>query len=264
MSSHRLQPVTPGSEGGFTLIELLVSMLTATIVFGAVLGLLEFAVRQQSRTTDRVQADQIGRLAMNKVMDELHSSCTGFGATAIQAPSTTPASPLASTGALNLWFLSAYGNATSEQAVLSGVTEHDIRWSSTGTSNTGEALGTLTDYAFASTGGSAPNWTFPALTIANAKATRLAPSVIPPKISGVSTIFQYYKYKSNGQPVALSAAELPTATSNKEVAKVTVSFTQAPENGDTQLGRLTSLSDSTVLRFNSTVNAAGAANVPCA
>jgi hypothetical protein len=264
MSFHPPRPVTLASEGGFTLIELLVTLLTATIVIGAVLGMLEFALRQQSRITDRVQADQIGRLAMGKVIDELHSSCSGFGATAIQAPSTTPASPLASTGALDLWFLSAYGNPSSANAVLTGVTEHDIHWASTGTSNTGEALGTLTDYAFASTGGSAPSWTFPALTVANAKATRLAPSLIPPKISGVSTIFQYYKYKNNGQPVALSAAELPTATSNQEVAKVTVSFTQAPEDGDTRAGRLTSFSDSAVLRFNSTVNAAGAENVPCA
>jgi hypothetical protein len=264
MSPHLPPALDADAEDGFTLVELLVGMVTAIIVVGAVLGVLDFALRQQSRITDRVQADQIGRLAMANMIDELHSSCTGFGATAIQAPGTTPTSPLASTGPVDLWFLSAYGNPSSEKAVLGSVTEHDIHWASTGTSNTGESLGTLTDYAFASNGGSAPGWTFPAPTIANAQAHRLAASVIPGKIAGVSTIFQYYKYNSSGQAMALSAAELPAATANKEVAKVTISLTQAPEDGDTRTGRLASLSDSTVLRFNSTVNSPGAENLPCA
>jgi hypothetical protein len=263
LTSPRLRPLLTAADG-FTLVELLVSMLTAMVVIGAALGMFEVTTREESRITDRVQVDQIGRLAMSKLIDELHSSCTGFGATAIQGPSSTPTSPLASTGPADLWFLSAYGNPSSANAVLSGVTEHEIHWAPTGTSNTGEALGTLTDYAFPSNGGSAPNWTFPELTIANAEAHRLARNVIAPKISGVATLFQYYKYSSNGQAVALSAAELPTATANKEVAKVTVSFTQAPEDGDTRSGRLTNLSDSAVLRFNSTVNGSVNQNTPCA
>src|ERR1700740_3101773 len=148
--------LNPRSERGFTLMETLMAMVTGVIVTGALLAILEVSLRQQTRITDHAQADQIGRTRMNNIVDALHSSCTGFSATAIQAPKETPASPLAVTGPVNLWFLSAYGNSSSGAAVLTGVTEHDVNWTSTGTSNTGLPLGTLTDYSFASTGGTSP------------------------------------------------------------------------------------------------------------
>jgi hypothetical protein len=264
MSPHLESSLAPGAEQGFTLMELLVSMLTGIVVLGALLAILQFSLTQEARITDQVQADRAGRTAMGKVIDELHSSCTGFGATAIQAPNVTPTSPLASTGVVDMWYLSAYGNASSEKALLTGVTEHDVHWTSTGTSNTGRTLGTLTDYQFASTGGASPNWKFPELKVANAQAKLLAKSVVPLSVSGVSTIFQYYKYGAGGQLVALSSSELPAATEKREVAKVTISFTQAPESGDTRADRTANISDSLVLRFNSSQTGAGAVNTPCA
>jgi type II secretory pathway pseudopilin PulG len=256
--------LTPSAEQGFTLIELLVSLVVSIVVLGAILATLEFALRQETNITDRVDANQIGRTALSTIIAELHSSCTGFGATAIQAPASKPTEPLASTGPVDLWFLSSFGNSSSEEAVLKGVTEHDIHWVSTGKSNTGRTLGTLTDYAFKSEGGSSPNWTFPELKVANAKAKVLAMNVIPLEIAGVSTIFQYSKYNNKGEELALKSSELPTATANKEVAKVTTTFTQAPTNGDTRLGRTANLSDSAVLRFNSTQVGAEVVNNPCA
>lgn len=251
-------------------METLVAMVTGVIVTGALLAILEVSLRQQTNITDRAQADQIGRTAMNNVIDELHSSCTGFSAAAIQAPGTTPSSPLAATGAVNLWFLSAYGNSSSGAATLTGVTQHDINWTSTGTSNTGLPLGTLTDYSFASTGGSSPKWTFPTLSVANAKARVLAKNVVPPQISGVSTIFQYYKYNESsasstfGQLEPLASSEIPLLTATAEkVAKVAINFTQAPEGGDTRLNRTANFSDTVVLRFNPTETGSEASNIPC-
>jgi hypothetical protein len=237
-------------------------MVTSIAVIGALLAIVEFSLAEDARVTDRVQADQAGRTALTRITDELHSSCIGFGATAIQAPSVTPTSPLATTGAVDLWFLSAYGNASSANAVLTGVTEHDIKWTSTGTSNTGQTLGTLTDYRFPSTGGSAPNWQFPALNIANAHAVVLSKNAVPPQISGTSTIFQYSKYNATGQLSALTSGELPSVTEKGEVAKVTISFSQAPEDGDTRADRIANLSDSVLLRFNS--SQPGTQNRPCA
>ena len=258
-------PLTPAAEQGTTLIELLVAMVTAIVVLGALVAILDFSLNQESRTADKVQADQIGRISMSTIIQELHSSCTGFGATAIQAPSTTPVAPLHSTNALNLWFLSSYGNASSGEALLTGVTEHDIKWTSTKTSNTGQPLGTLTDYAFPSTpGGRSPTWVFGELTTVTAKARVLATNVIPPTISSESTIFQYYKDNNKGEFLVLTPAELPTATANNEVAEVTIGFTQAAESGDTRLGRTASLSDSVVLRFNSSQAGSEVVNAPCA
>ena len=265
------------AEHGFTLMELLVAMFSAIVVLGGILATLEFTLQQQSRVTDRVDADQIGRGAMAKIVEELRSSCTGFEAHAIQGPSETPASPLASTGPVNLWFVSAYGNSNSGNALIKEVVEHDVNWTETGKSNTGERIGTLRDYRFASTAGSATEgWTFPSLTSqevekAKASARILASNVIPPVVTGKTetpTIFQYYKYQNNatsltnGELVSMSASEVPSAAKAGEIAKVAIAFTQAPSSGDTRNDRTASLSGSIVLRFTPTESESDE-NTPC-
>ena len=259
-------PLTPSAERGTTLIELIVAMVCSIIVVGALLAILEFSLRQESAIADRVSADQIGRVAMGRIVQELHSSCTGFGATAIQAPSTTPESPLSSLGPLNLWLITAFGQGTAaEAAVLTEVTEHDIKWTETGKSSTGEALGTLWDYSFTGTG-TAPNWVFPTLGVSHAKATAIAENVILP---AGGNLFRYYEYNSSGAPIELvSASEIKTAASEKAVAEVKISFTQAsePASGsaaDTAKGRTASLEDSVDLRFNSTQSGTEVVNRPC-
>lgn len=251
-------------ERGLTLIELLVAMITGVVVTGALLAILDISVRQTARISDAVQANRAGRTAMNVILEELHSSCTGFGTTAIQPPSTTPVSPLASTGAANLWFLSAYGNSTSAQPAVSGVVQHDINWTATETSNTGEQLGTLRDYAFTGSG-SAPNWVFPTLSTANASVKVLAKNVVP---LTASTLFQYYRYETSsasanyGKLVEVSASEAPPVATNEKIAKVTISYKQAPEKGDTRAGHTTAFSGSAVLRL--TPPEAGSEGATCA
>jgi type II secretory pathway component PulJ len=244
------------SEQGFTLLEALVAIATGVIVTSALLTILEVSLRQQARITDRAQADQIGRTAMSNIIEELHSSCTG--ATPIQGPNTTPTSPLEKTNGNNLWFVSAYGNANSGEPLIEKVTEHDINWAASSKSSTGEQLGKLTDYSFTSiAGNSQEGWTFPSLTTANATSTRLlAKNVIKPS-SG--SIFQYYKYESNsasstyGQLVELTSGELPlTEATAKNIAKVAINFTQAPEGEDTRIDRNVSFNDAVVLRVSPT------------
>ena len=249
---------------GFTLMELLVAMICGLIITGALLAMLEFSLRQDSRISDRVQTDRIGRIALNKVVDELRSSCTGFGATPIQAPSTTPSSPLASTGGANLWFLLGYGNTTIGKAVITGMVQHDINWTQTSESGSVK-LGTLTDYGFTGSGES-PSWTFPSLIAGNAAAKVLAKNVSP--LEG-TTIFKYFKYDTNpkdttyGELVQLGSGELPpTTTTAKTIAKVEVAFRQAPENGDLRAGHTTNFSGSVVLRF--TPPETGAEGAVCA
>jgi Tfp pilus assembly protein PilW len=239
---------------GLTLIELLVAMVAGLVVTGALLAIIEFSARQESRISDGVQTDRVGRIALNDVLERLRSSCIGFGSTPIQAPSTTPSSPLASTGASNLWFLSAYGNSTSGAAVITKVVQHDINWAQTSTNSAGEKLGTLTDYTFTGSGES-PTWTFPTLTTANATAKVLAKNVIP--LESGTTLFHYYKYNTTtptaetyGQLVPVGSSELPlTTASAKLMAKVEVAFKQATENGDSRAGHTTNLSGAVTLRF---------------
>ncbi|HEY1451389.1 MAG TPA: prepilin-type N-terminal cleavage/methylation domain-containing protein [Solirubrobacteraceae bacterium] len=236
---------------GFTLIELLVAMSAGLIVVGALLAILDISLKQTQRISDRVQVDRSGRTAMNNVLEELHSSCTGFGATAIQAPSTTPVSPLAAIGTSNLWFLSAYGNSTSSSPAVSAVVQHDINWTATGTSGTGEQLGTLRDYSFTGSGES-PNWAFPTLTTTNATSRVLAKNVIP---LSTSTLFHYYRYETTstsseyGKLVEVGASELASVAENEKIAKVEIAYRQAPEKGDTREGHTTTFSGSAVLRL---------------
>ena len=62
-------------ERGFTLVEMLVGMMTSLIVLGAILMLVQVAVKNQSQTAERVAAEQRGRPAMNKILDRLHAAC---------------------------------------------------------------------------------------------------------------------------------------------------------------------------------------------
>jgi prepilin-type N-terminal cleavage/methylation domain-containing protein len=268
-SVSRIPAILP-DERGFALIELLVAMSISTVVIAALVVILEFSLHQETNITDKVQADQIGRTVMGNIVEELHSSCTGFEAAAIQAPSETPSSPLAATGATNLWFVSAYGKEKSGEPLVEKVTEHDINWEAKTKSNTGEELGTLTDYEFSDSAGNAKEgWTFPSLKTTNSKARTLAKNVIPPQITEgtkkVSTLFQYYKYNTtSGELEQLkSSTEIAAAASAKEIAKVTVSFTQAPTDEDTRTGRSASFSDSVAFRFTPTESGTEGSNSPC-
>jgi hypothetical protein len=262
-------PSTLRSEQGVSLMELLVAMLSGTVVMIAMIGLLVFSTTQTSRINERVEADRLGRTVMTRITDELHSSCTGFGTNAIQGPSSTPTAPLESTGPLNLWFISAYGTSTSGNAIEKTVFEHDIRWESKGTNNSSEAYGSLYDYSFESTSGSGPGstsgkWEFPALKEANAKKTLLSAHVIPMKVSGANTIFQYYTVSSETGSFTLLTKEFSVAATSNTVAKLSINFTQGSEkNGESKLGRAVPFNDGVLLRLDPTETGETAKDEPC-
>lgn len=255
MSNHPFL-LTPSAEQGFSLIELLVAMLSSIVVLFTLYAVFNFTLNQETRVTEVVQTDQVGRTAMTNVVEELHSGCTGEAP--IQQPSA-PISPLTKSGPLSMWFISAYGDTESGAATLPEATEHNIVWTKTGMSTTEpkEELGTLTDYAFKSEATSkSPEWKFPTLETAKAKATILANDVIPNKINSEATIFQYYKYKSGELVTATPATSVAEA---ENVAKVTIGFSQAStgglgstSGGDTRTGRTASFNDSVVLRLDPT------------
>lgn len=271
---HLRPPSTLAAEHGVSLIELLVASLTAIVVMLALSAILLFSTGQEARVSERVEADRIGRTAMARVVDELHSACTGFGNGGIQGPSGEPKPPLAPTGPLNLWFVSAYGSSTSWNALESTVYEHDINWTETGKSKTSPILplGTLTDYAFESTNGSGPSsktgkWEFPELKVANAKAHVLAANVIPYTVSKANPIFQYSTVSTTtGEFTPLTektSTEASTEAAAGKIAKVAISFEQAPPSGDTMLDRVVPFDDAVVLRFSATETGEVAKDEPC-
>ncbi len=261
-------------EHGFTMIELLIGMACAAIVVAALATIMQVALDQSTRLSDVTTADQIGRTAMNQIVEELHSSCTGFEATAIQVPSGTVSSPLSKLNATNLWFLSAYGNGTgAEGAFYKKLYEHDITWEKT-SEVSGQKLGTLVDYRFTSTGEPLQGvWPFPALETKNATKTLLAENVLYPE---TGALFTYSRLASEGSkkftPLS-SESEIQTAAGEKDngIAKVAIQFTQAPPT-DANNGRPTAvvskghtvpLQADVVLRFNATESGSEDINEPC-
>lgn len=162
-------------ESGYTLIELLVAIVTGMVIMLALVAVLAFSTRQETHLTDVAQATQLGRLAMTKVVDELHSACIAPGFAPIQANSTEN----------ELRFINSYG----KEAVISKteVNEHRILWS--------KEAETLTDYTYPAA--KEETWpTFKYSETANpTKGVLIASHVTQMESEGKKLpIFQYYSY----------------------------------------------------------------------
>jgi prepilin-type N-terminal cleavage/methylation domain-containing protein len=79
-------------EGGFTLIELLVAMIVGLIVMFAALSVMDGSWRVQDRTADTIDATDRGRLAMDRITQQLDGR--------VCLPATTDTPPLVPTGSL--------------------------------------------------------------------------------------------------------------------------------------------------------------------
>lgn len=258
-----------GSERGFTLIEMLVSLVAAVVIVAAVVLILDFSKDQQSRISDHVAADQIGRSSLERILEELRSSCVG-GMPPIQGPIAslgggTPVAPLAKLNGENLWFVSTFGTTDREAAVLTEGYLHDVKWEESKTkSSTGQRVGTLTDYMFKNAKGELPSraWEFQT-SLSTSTATHknvLATNVTPPE--GGTSVFRYYRYDTTttdanyGSLVEMSSSELPPITEEAEekIAQVRVEYQQAPESlpglpANTAAGHTTNVSGSVSLRL---------------
>lgn len=122
-------------ERGTTLIELLVILSAGLVVFSALFTVLDTTLRQTSRVVSQVDATQQARSALERIEQELLSSCVGGGAPPIQETSD---------GSV-LKFISGYGSAATVTPVW-----HEIAYN--GTSGT---PGTLVDSEYSITGSAA-------------------------------------------------------------------------------------------------------------
>lgn len=64
------------SEDGFSLIEMLVVMTILSVILGGMVALFTAGITADADQNRRFQAQQDGRLALDKVRRELHSACT--------------------------------------------------------------------------------------------------------------------------------------------------------------------------------------------
>jgi Tfp pilus assembly protein PilW len=233
-------PPTPlRAEHGFTLVEMLVAMVSGMVVILATLSVLDISISQSSRISERVDADQRGRLAMEKLMLELHSSCIAFASNPVEPGSTDT----------NIKFVSQAGN----EAYFTSVTKHEVSLNSvthqlTDTSyvstNTASELGTSWNFS------TTPTSTQPLLT--GAFQTVNEGLTIP--------VFRYYKYE--GGNISTTPETTPVSAADaKATAEVTVNFTTAPSSERTDADRKVELTNTAVLRYDPA--SATGSNKPC-
>jgi hypothetical protein len=253
------QPSQPRARGGagrrlsnasgVTLIEALVALTTGTVLMLALFAILDFSTTQTSRTTDLVQATQLGRNTMSHIIDELRSACI-----------TTEDTPISSgsTGSTLI-----FENAFSESPVIPKESAYQRRivWNST------EKNGTLVESTWNATGGSWPSFTFPSTSSTPNSTVLLAEDISQAKVgsSGAEEtlpIFTYYKYsttpgavetnKSLSTLTAVSPASEAgfTAAEAGQIAAVQVNFRAASVDDSSALGRRADVSGQVTFAFS--------------
>jgi Tfp pilus assembly protein PilW len=204
-------------QSGFTLIEALVAMISAVIVLGALVVILEITINQTSHINESTQANQTGRITLTKIIDELQSACLAREFAPVQGTSTEN----------KLRFVAAYSQAANIPA--SEAAEHEIVWS--------EPADTLTEYRYAGASGENANVTF-STTMESTSGVRLGEKITRGEAGGEKVpIFRYYKYTkttptSSSETPETSLVEIEPATETtalgsavaKEVAAVVVTF----------------------------------------
>jgi prepilin-type N-terminal cleavage/methylation domain-containing protein len=246
-------------QRGYTLIELLVAMAIGLVVSLGAFTFLEFASGDVSRVTERVHVTQTGRVALEKIMLELHSVCV--------TPEVNPI--LLESNESVIKFVSETGN----QATFPTVKEHEIIY----TAGSGTTEGTLIEKTYASVGEAVKgNYTFSTTVLGT---TRLLKGVRQTEVINETThvteklpIFRYYRYyhKADATPVYGEIDPTPVTPLKKEEAeelsKVTVSFTLAPEGKESSTfnhDRPVAFEDSALFRLSPPSTASEHINAPC-
>jgi prepilin-type N-terminal cleavage/methylation domain-containing protein len=257
------------AERGFTLIEVLVAMSLGIIVSGVALSLLNFTTADVTRITERVHADQTGRVALEKLMLALHSSCLTAKTT-----KSDPIRPESTTSKLKFISETSAENEHGEpSAALPTIKLHEVIF----TEGSGKTEGALTENLWTSTG-VPPNYEFNEKEAPTKRTLLTGVERTENAKKELEPVFRYYRYYREGDSKAVlgeldptpvvSGAEKLNEKEAPDVAKVSVSFTAVPEGKENKLntglggGRPVALEDSAILRLSP--SSEESANLPCA
>jgi len=267
MSRTRMSLKALREERGFTLIEVLVAMSLGILVSGIALSLLNFTTADVTRITERVHADQTGRVALEKLMLALHSSCLTAKSDPIKPESTES----------NLRFVSetsAENEYGEPSAALPTIRLHEVVY----TAGSGKTEGTLTEKSWASKG-VPPNYEFNEKETPTKRTLLTGIQKTENSKKELVPVFRYYRYYKETDSKAVlgeldptpvvSGAEKLNEKEALDVAKVNVSFTAVPEGKENKLntefggGRPVALEDSAILRLSPS-SEENSSNLPCA
>jgi type II secretory pathway pseudopilin PulG len=269
MRRFRISAKVLREERGLTLIELIVSMSLGIIVTGIALSLLTFTTTDVTRISERVHVDQTGRVALEKLMLALHSSCVATKAEPIRFGSTAKILRFVSeTSGEN-----SYGEPSSS---LPTIRLHEIVY----TPAAGKIEGTLTENSWPSTG-VPPKYEFNEKEAPTKRKLLEGLKQTENEKKELIPVFRYYRYYKTSEtkptlgqldPVEYVLNSKASETVQKEeaaqIAKVSVAFTAVPEGKENKEnttfgnGRPVALEDSAILRLSPTSEESN--NLPCA
>ena len=192
-------------EDGFTLVELLVAMVIGVIVTFAALAVMDGSWRAQAKTVDRLDATDRGRLAMDKITQQLDSRvCLSTATPGVAAQLVTATDSQ----------IEFYASVTSDTAPRLVVERRRL----THRPLTGDIL--LESW----TGSAPPPTTPPANTTTPTRSTVVATGVAP---AGSTPIFRYYA--PAGTPPLPTLQRVPpiTVTDRDKVVLVKINFAAA-------------------------------------
>ena len=222
-------------ERGTTLVELMVALMAGMVIISALTMVIITTMHGTARVTARVEATQRARLALVKLMQELHSACV--------SPEIAPVKEKSEGNKLR--FVHQTGSEVQPTPVLSVVTY---------------GSGTLTQSDYAVSGGTAPNWTFNEEKPISTKTllTKVAP------VSPSSSIFSYYRY-TNGTISATPQATPLIKTESELTVEVKAAF-QRPEKATVVKNAASSatVQDAATLRLTPPSFNEGSPAKPCA
>lgn len=221
-------------ERGTTMVELLVGMAMGMIVLVGLTMTIIVVLHGTDRVDARVEATDNARVAVARVMEELHSACV--------SPQIAPVQEKSTGNSLVFWHAAA-GQTTAVEPIP---VKSKISYGS----------GTLTQTDYAQTGGTSPNWVFSETGAERKLLTNVAPA------AGSSAVFSYYKYES-GALVKLTATEL-AKTEAEAVIVVKVALTASPKSTPVRdAGAAATVEDSATLRLTPPSFNEGASALPC-
>jgi prepilin-type N-terminal cleavage/methylation domain-containing protein len=257
-------------ERGFTLIEVLVATAAAVIVTAAMGSIVIATVHFNANFTDRVDANQEGRTALETIETALNSSCVASGVAPIISGGTTgPTGNLANSDDSHIWFYTA---------VAPGTPVSDLATINPSLVEVYLSGNQLMETAYPWLSGTAPEptnanpWTFNWATPTNftllPEVTYSAPAGSTGTTGATGPIFQYYGYNTGvtGATGTISSTPYTTplsAANAASTAEVLISFRALPADDWNAAGRASDISDSVVLRLTPASSQSAATNSPC-
>jgi prepilin-type N-terminal cleavage/methylation domain-containing protein len=239
------------SEHGFTLMETLVAMVAGLLVAFAATMLLRVSREQTERASSYVQASQLGRTTMTRIVDELNSACLRAGFTPIAEKS----------GPEKLIFEDAFSKEA--EIPYSQIQHHEIVWTKT--------TGTLTDTKEVATGVNGTGeyiFSNPTPVVIGTHVGKNGPEAKP------EPIFQYYQYSKAAvnsteagvtplEPIELKESETLSSTQAVKVAAVQVSFRAYPNDGRTFVDSSDPLRSQVIFAFSAPIAEPTITDEPC-